>query len=129
KRMERITVEYYRAGMPYLPPEAIEEIIQSRGTIKNACKEMVDKYSTSTRRIYEIWKRHAQGLPQRKQQMIQNNIPPKIISIPENDRQSKKRKSKSISNNIPNMGIVELIERETKRKDKLLASSSHITSA
>ncbi|CAG8795966.1 5512_t:CDS:1, partial [Racocetra fulgida] len=55
---------YYRAGMPYLPPEAIEEIIQSRETIKNACKKMVDKYGTSTRRIYEIWKRHAQGLPQ-----------------------------------------------------------------
>ncbi|CAG8783893.1 5048_t:CDS:1, partial [Acaulospora colombiana] len=44
KRMKRITVEYYRAGTPYLPPEAIEEIIRSRGTIKNACKEMVDKY-------------------------------------------------------------------------------------
>ena len=61
--------------------------------------------------------------------MIQNNVPPKIISIPENNRQSKKRKFKSISNNILNMGIVKLIERKTKRKDKLLASSSHITSA
>ncbi|RIB15585.1 hypothetical protein C2G38_2192088 [Gigaspora rosea] len=30
--MEHITVEYYRAGTPYLSPEAIEEIIQSRGT-------------------------------------------------------------------------------------------------
>ncbi|CAG8639220.1 11469_t:CDS:2 [Acaulospora morrowiae] len=73
----------------------MEEIIQSRGTIKNACKKMVDRYSTSTRRIYEIWKRHAQGLPQRKQQMIKNTIPP------ENDRQSKKRKSKSKSIHFP----------------------------
>ncbi|RIB21399.1 hypothetical protein C2G38_2176728 [Gigaspora rosea] len=30
--MEHITVEYYCAGTPYLSPEAIEEIIQSRGT-------------------------------------------------------------------------------------------------
>ncbi|CAG8611687.1 2088_t:CDS:1 [Paraglomus brasilianum] len=30
---------------------------------------MADKYHTSTRRIYEIWKRHAQGLSQRKQQI------------------------------------------------------------
>ncbi|CAG8761095.1 33844_t:CDS:2, partial [Racocetra persica] len=32
--MEHITVEYYCAGTPYLSPEAIEEIIQSRGTVK-----------------------------------------------------------------------------------------------
>ncbi|CAG8676689.1 5870_t:CDS:1, partial [Acaulospora morrowiae] len=68
--MEHITVEYYRAGTPYLSPEAIEEIIQSRGTVKNVCREMADKYDTSTRRIYEIWKRHAQELPLRKQQII-----------------------------------------------------------
>ncbi|CAJ0912078.1 4646_t:CDS:2 [Entrophospora sp. SA101] len=43
--MERITVKYYRADTPYLSPEAIEEIIQSRGTIKNACKEMMEKIS------------------------------------------------------------------------------------
>ncbi|CAJ0649988.1 2222_t:CDS:2, partial [Entrophospora sp. SA101] len=58
--MEHITAEYYRAGTPYLSPEALEEIIQSRGTVKNASKKMADKYYTSTRRIYEIWKRHAQ---------------------------------------------------------------------
>ncbi|CAG8627710.1 2115_t:CDS:1, partial [Ambispora gerdemannii] len=68
--MEHITVEYYCASTPYLSPEAIEEIIQSQGTIKNACREMTDKYDTSTRRIYEIWKRHAQGLSLRKQQII-----------------------------------------------------------
>jgi len=54
--MEHITVEYYRAGTPYLSPEAIEEIIQSRGTVKNACREMAYKYSTSTRRIMKFGK-------------------------------------------------------------------------
>nr|CAG8667541.1 5487_t:CDS:2 [Entrophospora candida] len=107
---EHITAEYYRAGTPYLSPEAIDEIIQSRGTIKNACMEMVDKYGTSTRRIYEIWKRHAQGLPQRKQQMIQNTFPSETVYMPENnitnERTKKKRSSSklihsthSISNN------------------------------
>ena len=52
--MEHITVKYYRTGTPYLSPEAIEEIIQSRGTVKNACRKMADKYDTSTCRIYEI---------------------------------------------------------------------------
>ncbi|CAG8566285.1 7572_t:CDS:2 [Diversispora eburnea] len=95
--MEHVTVEYYRAGTPYLSPEAIEEIIQSRGTVKNACREMADKYETSTRRIYEIWKRHAQGLPLRKQQIIHSVASSEVM--PENntsDRWSKKRKSGSI---------------------------------
>ncbi|KAF0520797.1 hypothetical protein F8M41_016081 [Gigaspora margarita] len=61
--MEHMTVEYYHAGTPYLLPEAIEKIIQSRGTIKNACREMAYKYSTLTCRIYKIWKRHAKGIP------------------------------------------------------------------
>ncbi|CAH1766932.1 10672_t:CDS:1 [Entrophospora sp. SA101] len=151
--MERITVKYYRADTPYLSPEAIEEIIQSRGTIKNACKEMVDRYSTSTRRIYEIWKRHAQGLPQRKQQMIQNTFPSEIASMPGNNisnERTKKKKSSSklirsshstsnsggkmekISgggmNNIPNTDIVAQIEREIKRKDKNLANTARIMS-
>ncbi|CAG8823797.1 11842_t:CDS:1, partial [Gigaspora rosea] len=108
---------------------------------------MVDKYSTSTRRIYEIWKRHAQGLPQRKQQMIQNT---EIASMPKNnisnERTKKKRSSsrsiyfshlssnsgkkvRKISENImnddiPNTDIVAQIEREIKRKDKNLASSA-----
>ncbi|RIB24797.1 hypothetical protein C2G38_2167553 [Gigaspora rosea] len=38
--MKHITVEYYHASTPYLSSEAIEKIIQSRGTIKNACREM-----------------------------------------------------------------------------------------
>ena len=96
--MEHITVEYYRAGTPYLSPEAIEEIIQSRGTVKNACREMAYKYSTSTRRIYEIWKRHAEGLPLRKQQLIHSVVSSEIM--PENNtsgRKSKKRKPGSSS--------------------------------
>ncbi|CAG8608603.1 12461_t:CDS:1 [Acaulospora morrowiae] len=151
--MEHITVEYYRAGIPYLSLEAIEKIIQSRGTIKNACKKMADRYSTSTRRIYEIWKRHAQGLPQRKQQMIQNIFFSEIASMPRNNisnERTKKKKSSSKSihsshltsnsggkmekisggdmDNIPNTDIVTLIEQEIKRKDKNIANSACIKS-
>ncbi|CAH1769539.1 8814_t:CDS:1 [Entrophospora sp. SA101] len=98
--MECITVEYYRGGTPYLPPEAIEEIIQSRGTIKNACKEMVDKYGTSTHRIYEIWKRHAQGLPQCKQQMIKNTFSSEIVSMSENNITNERIKKKRSSSKL-----------------------------
>jgi hypothetical protein len=99
--MEHITVEYYRAGTSYLSSEAIEEIIQSRGMVKNACRQMADKYSTSTRRIYEIWKRHAEGIPLRKQQLIHSVVSSEII--PENntsDRKSKKRRPGSGSRSI-----------------------------
>ena len=115
---------------------------------------MVDKYGTSIRRIYEIWKSHAQGLPQRKQQMIQNTFPSEIASMPKNnisnERTKKKRSSsrsihfshlssnsgekiRKISENImnddiPNTDIVAQIEREIKRKDKNLASSTRIKS-
>ncbi|RHZ62179.1 hypothetical protein Glove_343g16 [Diversispora epigaea] len=57
---------------------------------------MADKYDTSTRKIYEIWKRHAQGLPLRKQQIIHSVASSEVM--PENntsDRRSKKRKSGS----------------------------------
>ncbi|CAG8657984.1 9390_t:CDS:1, partial [Ambispora gerdemannii] len=81
--MEHITVEYYCAGTSYLLPEAIEEIIQSRGIVKNACREMAYKYSTLTRRIYEIWKRHAEGLLLRKQQLIHSIVFSEIM--PENN--------------------------------------------
>ncbi|CAJ0889749.1 12279_t:CDS:1 [Entrophospora sp. SA101] len=108
--MEHITAEYYRAGTPYLSPEALEEIIQSRGTVKNASKKMADKYYTSTRRIYEIWKRHAQGLPLRKQQMIHSQSTQIRSAIsPENntsDRQTKKRKSKSKSVHISDQPLI-----------------------
>ncbi|CAJ0922629.1 10814_t:CDS:2 [Entrophospora sp. SA101] len=116
KKMECITVEYYRGGTPYLPPEAIEEIIQSRGTIKNACKEMVDKYGTSTHRIYEIWKRHAQGLPHGG----------KMKKISGGD--TCEARTLTCLNNIPNTDIVAQIEREIKRRDKNLASSARIMS-
>ncbi|CAG8641669.1 5426_t:CDS:1, partial [Scutellospora calospora] len=46
--MKHITVEYYHTGTLYLLPKAIEEIIQSRKMVKNACREMAYKYSTST---------------------------------------------------------------------------------
>ncbi|KAF0552241.1 hypothetical protein F8M41_022201 [Gigaspora margarita] len=96
--MEHITVEYYRAGTPYLSPEAIEEIIQSRGMVKNACRQMADKYSTSTRRIYEIWKRHAEGIPLRKQQIIHSVVSSEIMAKNNtSDRKSKKRKPESSS--------------------------------
>ncbi|CAG8528340.1 10880_t:CDS:1 [Scutellospora calospora] len=98
--MKCITVEYYHARIPYLPSEAIEKIIQSRETIKNTCKKIVDKYNTSTRRIYEIWKRYAQGLPQHKQQIIQNTFSSEIASMPKNNisnEWTKKKRSSSKS--------------------------------
>ncbi|CAG8459584.1 7182_t:CDS:1 [Ambispora leptoticha] len=110
--MEHITVEYYRADTPYLSPEAIEEIIQSRGTVKNACREMADKYDTSTRRIYEIWKRHAQGLSLRKQQIIHSVASSEIM--PKNntsDRRSKKRKSGSNPRSVQISDSVNIINK------------------
>ncbi|CAG8634134.1 1526_t:CDS:2 [Racocetra fulgida] len=92
--MEHITVEYYHASTPYLSPEAIKEIIQSRGTVKNACRKMAYKYSTSTCRIYEIWKRHAEGIPLCKQQLIHSVVFSEIMSKNNTlDKKSKKRKS------------------------------------
>ncbi|KAF0513112.1 hypothetical protein F8M41_017822 [Gigaspora margarita] len=99
-RMERIIAEYYCAGTPYLFPDVLEKIIYSRGTIKNASREMARKYKTSTRRIYEIWKLHAQGLFLHKQQIIQNVGSSKAVPISKNntlDRQTKKRRSKSVA--------------------------------
>ncbi|CAG8618406.1 23926_t:CDS:1, partial [Racocetra persica] len=94
--MEHITVEYYRASTPYLSPEAIEKIIQSQGTVKNACRKMAYKYSTSTHRIYEIWKRHAEGIPLHKQQLIHSVVSSEIMfENNTSDKKSKKRKSES----------------------------------
>ncbi|CAG8529095.1 1037_t:CDS:2 [Ambispora leptoticha] len=87
--MKHITIEYYHAGTPYLLPEAIEEIIQSQGTVKNACREMANRYSTSTRRIYKIWKRHAK------------------------DRKSKKRKPGSSSRSVQVSDSVNIIRTKT----------------
>ncbi|CAG8652910.1 8763_t:CDS:1 [Gigaspora rosea] len=121
--MEHITVEYYRAGTPYLSPEAIEEIIQSRGTVKNACREMANRYSTSTRRIYEIWKRHAEGIPLRKQQLIHSVVSSEIMSKNNtSDRKSKKRNPGSSSRsvwvsdsvNIPIKKVVEMDDLQAR---------------
>ncbi|CAG8650806.1 6934_t:CDS:1, partial [Racocetra persica] len=60
---------------------------------------MARKYETSTRRIYEIWKLYAQGLPLCKQQIIQNVGSSKAVPISKNntlDGQTKKRKSESV---------------------------------
>ena len=46
---------------------------------------MARKYKTSTRRIYEIWKLHAQGLSLCKQQIIQNTISSEIVTMSENN--------------------------------------------
>ncbi|CAG8533730.1 36141_t:CDS:1, partial [Racocetra persica] len=72
---------------------------------------------TSTRRIYKIWKRHAEGIPLRKQQLIYSVVSSEIMF--ENntlDRKSKKRNlgssSRSVrisdSVNIPIKKIVEM---------------------
>ncbi len=120
--MEHITVEYYRAGTPYLSPEAIEEIIQSRGTVKNACREMAYKYSTSTCRIYEIWKRHAEGIPLRKQQLIHSVVSSEIMS--ENntsDKKSKKRKPGSGSRSVQISDSVNIPIKKVDEMDDLQA--------
>ena len=123
--MEHITVEYYHTGTPYLSPEAIEEIIQSRGTVKNACREMAYKYSTSTRRIYEIWKRHAEGIPLRKQQLIHSVVSSEIMS--ENNtsnKKSKKRKSGSgteASFSANKVGITDIPIKKVDEMDDLQA--------
>ncbi|CAG8625286.1 6829_t:CDS:1, partial [Diversispora eburnea] len=54
-RMKQLTKKYYRADASYLSQEVLEEIIQSRGKIKNAAKTMANKYNTSTRRIYALY--------------------------------------------------------------------------
>ncbi|CAJ0911460.1 37_t:CDS:2 [Entrophospora sp. SA101] len=149
KKIECITVKYYRAGTPYLPPEAIEEIIQSRGSIKNASKTMADKYKTSTRRVYEIWKRHAKGLPLRKQQMIysksdlQNNnsfdmqikkeFKPVHISEPIPNSAPSSINSNNLIKNISNKlnstsDIISRLKQEEKRKEKNLAKNRHLLS-
>ncbi|CAG8624352.1 6187_t:CDS:2 [Dentiscutata heterogama] len=118
--MERITVEYYRAGTPYLPPEAIEEIIQSQGTIKNACKEMVDKYASMPKNNIsnERTKKKRSSSRSIHFSHLSSNSGEKIRKISEN----------IINDDIPNTDIVAQIEREIKRKDKNLASSARIKS-
>ncbi|CAG8761556.1 7300_t:CDS:2, partial [Gigaspora rosea] len=127
--MERITAEYYRAGIPYLSPDALEEIILFRGTIKNASKEIARKYETSTRRIYKIWKLHAQGLP--KQQIIQNVGSSKAVPISKNnilDGQTKKRRSKSVC--MPDLlsDSKDLIEKTNKEMEKVRVQGRTLTS-
>ncbi|CAG8843518.1 25323_t:CDS:1, partial [Racocetra persica] len=96
--IEHITVEYYHTSTPYLSSEAIEEIIQSRGTIKNVYREIAYKYSTSTHKIYEIWKRHAEGIPLHKQQLIHSIVSSEImLKNSTSNRKSKKRKPGSSS--------------------------------
>ncbi|CAG8516092.1 7329_t:CDS:1 [Ambispora leptoticha] len=74
---------------------------------------MANRYSTSTRRIYEIWKRHAKGIPLHKQQLIHSVVSSEIIS--ENntsDRKSKKRKSGSSSRSVQVSDSVNIIRME-----------------
>ncbi|CAG8608446.1 12896_t:CDS:2 [Ambispora leptoticha] len=83
--MKHITVEYYHAA---------------------------DKYDTSTCRIYEIWKRHAQGLPLRKQQIIHSVASSEVISKNNtSDRWSKKRKSGSNPRSVRISDSVNIINK------------------
>src|SRR5688572_1612810 len=70
--MERLSKEYYRAGATYLLPEALKEICNSRGKVKNAVTVMAKKHHISTKRVYEIWRKHALGQPDRAQQDLQS---------------------------------------------------------
>ncbi|CAG8716053.1 8112_t:CDS:1 [Ambispora leptoticha] len=74
---------------------------------------MANRYSISTCRIYEIWKRHAEGIPLRKQQLIHSIVSSKIMS--ENntsDRKSKKRKPGSSSRSVRVSDLVNIIRME-----------------
>ncbi len=70
--MERLSKEYYRTGATYLLPEALKEICNSRGKVKNAVTVMAKKHHISTKRVYEIWHKHALGQPDRAQQDLQS---------------------------------------------------------
>jgi hypothetical protein len=50
--MERLCKEYYSANATILPPEALEEIRNSRGKVKNAVTVMAKKHHIATKRIY-----------------------------------------------------------------------------
>ncbi|RIB05264.1 hypothetical protein C2G38_2047732 [Gigaspora rosea] len=84
---------------------------------------MAYKYSTSTRRIYEIWKRHAEGIPLRKQQLIHSVVSSEIMS--ENntsDKKSKKRKSGSgteASFSANKVGITDIPIKKVDEMDDL----------
>ncbi|RIB11456.1 hypothetical protein C2G38_2203381 [Gigaspora rosea] len=130
KWIERITADYYHAGTLYLSPNALEGIIHSQETIKNASKEIARKYKTSTRRIYEIWKLHAQGLLLRKQQIIQNVGSFKAVPISKNnilDEQTKKRRSKSICMPDLSSDSKNLIEKIDEKLEAIFSSLSDIS--
>ena len=52
--MEHLSKEYYRIGITYLLPEALKEICNSRGKVKNAVTVMAKKHHILTKQIYEI---------------------------------------------------------------------------
>src|SRR6266542_6662261 len=70
--MERLSKEYYHVGATYLLPEALKEICNSREKVKNAVTVMAKKHHISTKRVYEIWHKHALGQPDRAQQDLQS---------------------------------------------------------
>ncbi|CAI2198761.1 7191_t:CDS:1, partial [Funneliformis geosporum] len=63
------------ANATILSPEAFEEIRNSREKVKNAVMVMAKKYHISTKRIYEIWHKHALGQPDHAQQDIISSDP------------------------------------------------------
>ncbi len=47
--MERLSKEYYHVGATYLLPEALKEICNSHGKVKNAVIVMAKKHHISTK--------------------------------------------------------------------------------
>nr|CAG8668007.1 13139_t:CDS:1 [Entrophospora candida] len=83
---------------------------------------MAYKYSTSTHRIYEIWKRHAEGIPLCKQQLIHSVVSSEIMS--ENntsDKKSKKRKPGSGSRSVQISDSVNIPIKKVDEMDDLQA--------
>ena len=70
--MEHLFKEYYHAGATYLLPETLKKICNSHEKIKNAVTVMAKKHHISTKRVYEIWHKHALGQSDRAQQDLQS---------------------------------------------------------
>ncbi|CAG8607408.1 12484_t:CDS:2 [Acaulospora morrowiae] len=88
---------------------------------------MADKYDTSIHKIYEIWKRHAEGIPLCKQQIIHSVVSSEIIPKDNtSDRKSKKRKPESSSIGpaiflANKVGIINILIKKVDEMDDLQA--------
>ncbi|CAI2200657.1 17700_t:CDS:2 [Funneliformis geosporum] len=103
--MKRLCKEYYIANATILSPEALEEIHNSRGKVKNAVTVMAKKHHITTKRIYEMWLNKAL-------------VPPGQNS----DNEKSSHNSPSLSNLSQKVGKV--LETKKEQVSKIPLSSS-----